>query len=493
MISYEQFQRMQELKALGLSKAKTKQNLGLSDHAMNKWWHCTEKEFLNNLNGQEFQLDNYREFIISFLKTCPQIRDTNIEYKIKENFPDYSVKRSTFYRYMKKLREQTGYVSPFQKRKTSVRAELPPGYEAQVDFGQYKLQSMYGKMVRVYFFVMVLSYSRLKFVYFQAQPFTAQTAVLAHQLAFGYFGGRTQTVMYDQDRVFVVSENLGNIMFVPEFEKFVKNTGYSVVLCRPRDPQCKGKVEETVRYIKENFLLGRTYTGIDSLNSAALQWLDTYGNAEINLSTKKSPRELFRDESKYLIKVTLGGRELARVLTVTEDNYITYKDNRYEIPQDALLARCRVRVEEENGQLIIYRSSSNEVVYKHSVAEGFGQTVSAEKDNNKKYVSVSQAEEIFSYSQNIMRIIEEIKKGNPRYIDAQLRRLIRISNYYSEAQIENGAAYCIRTGIYTVFELSAYLVYKFGDEIGRKFLSDSQFSNYKKRAKVIKEEQDGRY
>ena len=47
--------------------------------------------------------------------------------------------------------------------------------------------------------------------------------------------------MYDQDRVFVVSENLGNIIFVPEFEEYVNTVGYSIVLCRPRDPKTKGR------------------------------------------------------------------------------------------------------------------------------------------------------------------------------------------------------------------------------------------------------------
>ena len=76
--------------------------------------------------------------------------------------------------------------------------------------------------------------------------------------------------MYDQDKVFVVSENFGNVIFVPEFEEYVKETGYSIILCRPRDPQTKGKVEAMVGTVKYSFLEGRTYTGIDSLNSAAL-------------------------------------------------------------------------------------------------------------------------------------------------------------------------------------------------------------------------------
>ncbi len=164
---------------------------------------------------------------------------------------------------MAALREQHGYIIT---RITSPRQTLPPGYEAQADFGQYKLKDMYGKMVRIYFFCMVLSYSRMKFVYFSPEPFTTQTAIKAHEYAFRYFGGRTQIILYDLDRMYVVNENLGNIIFVPAFEEYVKHIGYSVSLCRPRDPQSKGKVEKVVGYVKQSFLEGRVYTGIDTLN-----------------------------------------------------------------------------------------------------------------------------------------------------------------------------------------------------------------------------------
>jgi len=49
----------------------------------------------------------------------------------------------------------------------------------------------------------------MKFVYFSPDPFTTKTAIKAHNYAFQYFGGRTQTILYDLDRVYVVSENLG--------------------------------------------------------------------------------------------------------------------------------------------------------------------------------------------------------------------------------------------------------------------------------------------
>lgn len=141
-----------------------------------------------------------------------------------------------------------------------MRAECNPGVEAQVDFGQYRMKNMYGNNVKVYFFIMILAYSRMKFVYFSAQPFTTWTAIEAHEYAFKYFGGRTKTILYDQDRVFVVSENYGNIVLVKEFEKYVSEKGYSVCLCRGADPQTKGKVENAVNVVKRSFWMAEYIT-----------------------------------------------------------------------------------------------------------------------------------------------------------------------------------------------------------------------------------------
>ena len=70
-------------------------------------------------------------------------------------------------------------------------------------FEKFKMKDMYDRNLWVYFFCMVLSYSRMRFVYFSREPFRTKTAIEAHKYAFRYFGGRTQTILYDQDKVFV--------------------------------------------------------------------------------------------------------------------------------------------------------------------------------------------------------------------------------------------------------------------------------------------------
>src|SRR5690606_41743958 len=45
-------------------------------------------------------------------------------------------------------------------------------------------------------------------------------------------------------------------------------------VCRVRRPQTKGKVERAVRFVKENFLPGRTFVDLGDLNAQARTWCD---------------------------------------------------------------------------------------------------------------------------------------------------------------------------------------------------------------------------
>mgnify|MGYP000925107442 FL=1 len=84
-------------------------------------------------------------------------------------FIEFDVQSSSFFKYVKSVREQTGLIKT--KRKFQIREVTEPGYEAQVDFGQYVMRTEYKKNVRVYFFCMTLSFSRMKFAYFSVDPF----------------------------------------------------------------------------------------------------------------------------------------------------------------------------------------------------------------------------------------------------------------------------------------------------------------------------------
>lgn len=106
--------------------------------------------------------------------------------------------------------------------------------------------------------------------------------------------------MYDQDRVMVVSENGGDIIYTETFESYRNYAGFSVHLCRGNDPESKGKIESVIKYVKGKFLAFRTFYGISRLNSDGLQWLDRTGNGQIHNTTKIIPAVAFREEMKHL-------------------------------------------------------------------------------------------------------------------------------------------------------------------------------------------------
>ena len=66
------------------------------------------------------------------------------------------------------------------------------------------MKTAQGESLKVFFFAMSLSRSRYKFIYLNYTPFTSVLAVYAHELAFQFFRGIPQKIVYDEDKVFLV-------------------------------------------------------------------------------------------------------------------------------------------------------------------------------------------------------------------------------------------------------------------------------------------------
>lgn len=483
---------LEKCKEYGLSQKKTATKLELTLFEVRKGWELSEEEYFKLAQREQLNIDRYREYILSLLMLTPQIKESNVYYKLQESFPAFECNRVTFYRYMKKLRQETGYDAYRDRNRLRIMRDKPqPGFEVQVDFGQYKLRDMYGINRRLYFFVMVLSYSNLRFAYFSAAPFTAQTAVKAHKYAFKYFGGRPQTVMYDQDRVFVVSENLGNIVFVKTFEEYVKQTGFIVVLCKPREPQSKGRVEQSVNFIKENFLAGRTYCGVDCLNSACLEWLDKSGNKTINVLTGKTARESFMEEAKSLVKIPYKLNEESLVVSVGGTNNIRYKKNFYELPIGMFADGDKLTVKEVGDKLVITTAEDCKPVCEHTMPKGVGNVVKLEQGDYAESVAYSVITKRFTDNKDISDFISKMKENQPRCYAKGCARLWKMTNYYTDTQLTEAARHCLNTNKPNMAELTAYLVYRHGTEKARAFVYQSLLFTYIKRAKEIKEETNG--
>lgn len=69
--------------------------------------------------------------------------------------------------------------------------------------------------------------------------FSAMEFIEANDLAFRYYDGRTEEIVYDQNRVMAVSENAGDLILTDVFENYCKYVRSSVLLCRGFNTESK--------------------------------------------------------------------------------------------------------------------------------------------------------------------------------------------------------------------------------------------------------------
>lgn len=105
----QQFKKLQEFKKLGISKLKVLEKLNLSYKTVWNWWDRDEEFFNKFQKEHEFILDNYRQYIIEILKICPQINNTVLLRRIKDDFSDFDSPVATFIGMLKRLENKPDY------------------------------------------------------------------------------------------------------------------------------------------------------------------------------------------------------------------------------------------------------------------------------------------------------------------------------------------------------------------------------------------------
>ncbi len=131
-----------------------------------------------------------------------------------------------------------------------------------------------------------------------------------------------------------MSENSGDIVLTDAFRKYTRAQGFDLYFCRKADPQSKGKIENVVKYVKQNFLYNRAYHNIETLNDEALGWLGRTANSLPHGTTQKEPCTEFNIERSFLKPYRAHVDPVATIATYTvrKDNAISYKGNFYSLP-----------------------------------------------------------------------------------------------------------------------------------------------------------------
>ena len=426
--------------------------LSINYRTLKKYTNMSREEYesyIGNIGNKPFSLESYKAFVVKRLGLFPETSSAQMHDWLKEEYPDFPlITPRTVYNFVMKIRQDYGIakVCPNERQYGPI-PDAEPGEYAQVDFGQKKLRTGTGGWKKVYFMAMLLCHSRYKFICFRDKPFNSQAAVMAHEKSFEYFHGVPQKIIYDQDAVFLYDENIGDYIMTTVFDSYVKGCVFKPIFCRPADPESKGKVENVVKYVKQNFLQNRQFTTVDDLNEEGLKWLQRTGNAMVHNTTCKIPFEEWKEECRHLLPyIPITVSEEKKGYKVIKNNTVRYKSNTYSVPPGTYVnEESRVLLSEENGALII-ADMEDVFITRHVIPAGKGNLTINKNHRRDRSSSIDQiretVESLFINKDEINVFLNKIKETYPRYMRDQLATVLDCFDIYGAEACQQALTLC---------------------------------------------------
>lgn len=283
-----------------------------------------------------------------------------------------------------------------------IRFHTEPGEEAQVDFGYVGITcDDFGNRKKTWVFNMRLSYSRLDY-YEKVYDQKVETFIKCHINAFKYFGGIPRCVKIDNLKAAILSANFYEPEYQSLYKTFSEYYGFNPMPCRVREPQEKGKVESGIKYVKNNFFRGRNFKNERDLVEKLNSWLENKCNARVHGTTRKIPKELFKEKEKdKLLKLPESNFLIPSVGTrkVFHDCHVYVDYNYYSVPFEYV--GKTVEVEASDNFVKIFYKYNQIAMHKRLSGKGEFSTYDSHYPKYKNYLSTEYQEQYQMKMRNI--------------------------------------------------------------------------------------------
>src|SRR5687768_12427390 len=282
----------------GSTKSELARQLGVSRDTIHRW--IRDGDLDRDLDAAAVRygprppvptkLDAYKPIIEARLAVYPELSAVRLLDEIRA--AGYAGSYTQLKAFVQRVR-------PTPAPEPIMRFETPAGRQAQVDFARFRFD--WG--VR-YALLVVLGYSRLLWCRFYPRQDMA-TLMDGLEEAFGFFAGVPQELLFDQMKA-VITRDLrlegGALVRNTEFLRFAGHWGFTPRACRPYRAQTKGKVERPVRYLRGNFIYGRTFANDGDLEQQRQHWLERVANVRLHGTTRERPRVSFDREERFTLQ-----------------------------------------------------------------------------------------------------------------------------------------------------------------------------------------------
>ncbi|MCI0372252.1 MAG: IS21 family transposase [candidate division NC10 bacterium] len=297
-------------------------------------------------------LDRWRAEVTSWLKEGIPVRRM-LELLRQDPTTPYTGGTSTFYRSVAQLRAAVA-----AGEAPVIRFEGLPGEYVQWDWGEARVP-LGGAWVRRVFLAGRLKYSRMVGVRWRTQMDLETLCRAQLEIVEGWGGVPWAWVHDNLKTVTLGREADGTPRWNPAYWRFATEVGFHPECCDPGAARQKGTVENLVKWVKSNFLPGRSFADDPDLAQQSLAW-DQEKNAQVSQAHGRRPVDLWPAEQAAFgpLRTTAATYGLYRVATVNRESLVRVEGNQYSVPVghlgqavDVRLLRDEIRISRDGGEL----------------------------------------------------------------------------------------------------------------------------------------------
>jgi len=343
------------------------------------------------------------------------------------------------------------YICKIKKRENIfIRIHTLPAEEAQVDFGYLGYTLYKGKKRKTWVFNMRLSYSRLDY-YEVVYDQRVETFIRCHINAFNYFGGIPQYVKIDNLKSAILQANFYEPIYQELYKNFASCYGFHPLPCRVRRPNDKGKVESGIKYVKNNFFLGRKFSNEQELKERLNRWCDKV-NYRIHGTTRRVPKEVFEKEERIkLIPLPKEEFKLTSVgiRKVYHDCHIYVDYNYYSVPFEYV--GKEVEIELAKNLLKVFYQGKEIAVHPRLSGRGKFRTNNSHYPAYKRYSDTEYQERYQAKMAKIGRYAEQlfflIVQNHPKDWNRTVQGILSLRKTYPDEVIEAACRRALAFGV----------------------------------------------
>lgn len=328
-----------------------------------------KSELARRLNCNRRTINRYLEECSTKTRKPRELKSKLEDFKeiIMNKVDVYGASSMSVFKFIQKKGYSGGYqtVNNFVRKhkkkeqsKATIRFETNPGLQAQVDWKEdIKMVNRDGEVFEVNIFLMVLGYSRLKYLKL-TEDRTQKTLFKCLQNGFQYYKGVPKEILFDNMSTVVDRSRttFNNVCINEKFKYFSLDAGFKTVTCRPYRPETKGKVETVAKLVDRLKAYNGEFDTFEDLEAIVTDFNDSI-NKEVSQSTNERPLVRYEKEKEYLLPLpNLDVLESyfyqEKEYKVLNDSMIKYKGKKYSVPTRFI--GCRVTTSQTDSEVSIY-------------------------------------------------------------------------------------------------------------------------------------------